>query len=94
MDAVIATIQDTITSDQMDEIQAMGLTNADMTEVSDVLGVEMDFGNRFGEMDPEMQAEMEAMREGGEGPPEGFGQGNGPGSEEGITQEMRETDYG
>ena len=92
MDAVIASIQDTMTSDQMDEMQTMGLTNSDMTEVSELMGVEMDFGRRFGEKDPEMQAERGAMRESGGGPPEGFGQGDGPGSVEGITQEMLETD--
>jgi hypothetical protein len=102
VDAVIASIQDTMTSEQMASIEGMNLTMENMTEVAEILGIETDFGGRFGEMDPEMQATMEAMRENGEGPPEGFGPGQGfgrgmsPGGQgfgglEGLTPEMRET---
>jgi hypothetical protein len=83
----------------------MSLTMADTPEVMEMLGIEMEFASRFGDMDPEMQATIEAMRESGEGPPEGFGPGGGqrpgsgmglgggmgPGGDTGITEEMRET---
>ncbi|MCJ7701394.1 MAG: hypothetical protein MUO62_07420 [Anaerolineales bacterium] len=100
VDAVIASIQDTMTPEQMAEIEAMALTNADMSEVSEKLGIEIGGGGRFGEMTPEMQATIEAMRESGERPPEGFGPGGGMGQgggqgpgggDTGISPEMRET---
>jgi hypothetical protein len=79
VDAVIASIEDAMTSEQIAAMEGMELTMTDTAEVMEILGVEADFGGRFGEMDPEMQATMEAMRESGEGPPEGFGPGQGPG---------------
>ena len=99
VDAVIASIQDTMTIEQMAAIEEMELTMEDMAKVSDILGIETVFGGRFGEMTPEMQATVEAMRESGETPPEGFGPGGGLGrgggqglgDDSGITPEMRET---
>jgi len=102
VDAVFASIQDSMTSEQMAAIENMELTMADMAKVMEILGIETGFGGRFGEITPEMQATIEAMRESGEGPPEGFGGGQGfgggmgPGggmgsSGEGISPEMRET---
>lgn len=100
IDAVIAAIEDGMTSEQMEAIGTMELSMADMADVAEILGIEIGGGGRFGEMTPEMQATMEAMRESGEGPPEGFGPGGGlgqgggqgpGGGDTGITQEMRET---
>jgi hypothetical protein len=103
MDAVIASIQDGMTAEQMAAIEAMELTMRDFTDVAETLGIETGFGGRFGEMTPEMQATMEAARESGEGRPGGFGPGEGfgggmgpggglgPGGAEGISPEMRAT---
>jgi len=79
VDAVIKSIQGAMTSDQMSAIEGMELTPADSAAVMETLGIEQNFGARFGEMGSEMQATMEAMRESGEGPPEGFGPGQGLG---------------
>ena len=79
VDAVFSSIEEAMTSEQMSAIEEMGLTGADTARVMEKLGIEMDFGSRFGDMDPEMQATMEAMRESGEGPPEGFSPGQRPG---------------
>ncbi len=103
LDAVIASIQDEMTVEQMEAIEAMDLTMQDFADVAEILGIETGFGGRFGEMTPEMQATMEAARESGEGRPGGFGPGEdfgggmgpggglGPGGAEGFTPEMRET---
>ena len=105
VDAVITSLQDTMTAEQMAAIKGMELTMADSAEVMEILGIDTNFGDRFGEMDPEMQATMEAMRESGDGPPEGMGPGGGQGrgdglgpgggmmsgGAEGISPEMRET---
>lgn len=103
MDAVIVSIQDGMTAEQITAIEAMELTMRDFPEVAETLGIETGFGGRFGEMTPEMQVTMEAARESGEDRPDGFGPGQGfgggmgpggglgPGGVEGITPEMRET---
>jgi hypothetical protein len=103
MDAVIVSIQDGMTAEQMATIEAMELTMRDFQDVAETLGIDTGFGGRFGEMTPEMQATMEAAGESGEGRPGGFGPGEGfgggigpggglgPGGSEGITPEMRET---
>ena len=86
VDAVIASIQDGMTAEQISAIEEMGLIMADMGDVMETLGIETGFGGRFGEMDPEMQATMEAMRESGEMPERpdgGFGGGMGPGGGQG-----------
>jgi hypothetical protein len=84
IDAVISQIQDTMTSEQMDAIEAMELTMQDMSTVAEILGVEIRFGGgRFGEISPEMQETMEAARESGEFPGGGPGGGMGLGSGQG-----------
>jgi hypothetical protein len=101
VDAVISSIQDGMTAEQIEAIEAMGLTMQDFGDIVDTLGIETGFGARFGEMTPEMQATIEAARESGEGRPGGFGGGQGFGGSQGpgggfggdtgITPEMRET---
>lgn len=103
IDAVITQIEDTMTTEQMEAIEAMDLTMQDFGSVAEILGIEGGFSGRFGEMTSEMQATMEAMRESGEFPGNrpgfgdgpGFGGGQGPGGgfggQEGFTPEMRET---
>jgi hypothetical protein len=86
VDAIVSQIEDSMTLEQIDAIEAMELTMQEVGSVAEILGVEMgNFGGRFGEMTPEMQATMEAMREngefqrpggdipGGQGPGSGFG---------------------
>jgi hypothetical protein len=79
LDAVLKQIQNTMTDNQISEIDSMGLTFEDMGKVFEILGVDMGFGRGFGEMNQEMQSTVEAMRESGGGPPEGFEGGQGPG---------------
>ena len=79
VDSVIESIQEAMTDEQMAAIEGMELSMADSNEVMEILGIETNFGGRFGEMDPEMQATIEAMRESGEVPEGGFGRGMGPG---------------
>ena len=104
VDAVMASIRDAMTPEQMAAIQEMDLSMADMGEVFQILGIEINFGGGFGELTEEQQATMEAMRSSGEfsqagrggGMGPGGGMGMGPGGGEfgedtGITPEMRET---
>jgi len=70
--AVIEQIQETMTPEQMQTINDMGLTFQDKRAISEKLG--LDFGSgRLGNMNPEMQATVQAARERGQGPPGGFG---------------------
>jgi hypothetical protein len=105
VDAVIASIQDAMTPEQMTAIKEMNLTMADMNEVFQTLGIEMNGGGGgFGQMTEEQQATMEAMRnsgdfpQGGPGGSPGMGAGGGMGrgggefgGDTGITPQMRET---
>lgn len=103
VDAVIASIQDAMTPEQMTAIEDMDLTMADLNVVFQILGIDIN-GGGFGQMTEEQQATMEAMRDSGDfpqggpggGPGMGLGGGMGQGSGEfggntGITPEMRET---
>ena len=86
VDAVISQIQDTMTPEQINAIQAMQLTIADMGAIAEILGVEMGgFGAAFGEMTPEMRETMQAMRESGDFQRPGAGDfpGGGPGGGQG-----------
>lgn len=81
VEAVFNQIQDTMTTDQIDTIEDMDLTMADMAGVAEILGVEFGLGGggRFGDITPEMQETMQAMRESGEFPGGGGGFGGGQG---------------
>jgi hypothetical protein len=82
IDAIISQIEDTMTTEQRIEIEAMELTMQDMGSVAEILGLEMGgFGGDFGEITPEMQATREAMRESGnlQRPGGGLGPGGGQG---------------
>jgi hypothetical protein len=83
VDALISQIEDTMTPEQINAIEAMELSMQDMGSVAELLGIEMGgFGaGGFGEMTPEMQATRQAMRESGEFP--GPGSGMGPGGGQG-----------
>ena len=98
VEAVFNQIQDTMTTDQIDTIEDMDLTIADMAGVAEILGVEFGLGGggRFGDITPEMQETMQAMRESGEFPGGGggFGGGQGPGGGFGgdeVDPSVRET---
>jgi hypothetical protein len=106
VDALINQIHDTMTADQLNTIETMGLSMQDMAGVAETLGVEFGSGGRFGEISPEMQATMEAMRQSGQFPgggefPEGrqgggfiIGGGQGPGGGfggAGMDPSVRET---
>jgi hypothetical protein len=97
IDAVISQIEDTMTSEQMKAIEAMGLTMQDFASVAQTLGIETGFGaGSFGEVNPEMRATAQAMRESGDfpAPPDGAiivgpggdgtGGGFGPGGGQGF----------
>lgn len=101
--AVVEQIQETMTPEQMEAIQAMELTFRDMGTIAEDLG--LDFaagGGRFGDLSPEAQATIQAARESGQAPPGGFfggppgfpggggGPGGGPGGG-GLSPEARQT---
>jgi len=77
--AVLNQIQGTLTTEQIQAIDAMQLTMADMNALAESLGLDFGGGGRFGNLTPEMQATMQAARESGQAPPGGFGGGMGPG---------------
>ena len=80
LDAVVSQIEDTMTPEQIDAIEAMDLSMQDVAGVMEALGIEGEsFGGGFGEITPEMQETMEAMRESGEFPGPGGGMGLGGG---------------
>jgi hypothetical protein len=89
IEALISQIGETMTPEQMEAIESMGLSMQDMNGVMETLGIEM---GGFGDMSEEMQATMEAAQEsgdfpgggdfprGGDMPPGGgMGPGNGMG---------------
>lgn len=77
--ALVNQIQATMTSEQMQEIEAMDLTLDSMQTISEELGLNMGQGGGFGNLSPEAQATMQAARESGQMPqPGGFG-GEDPG---------------
>ncbi len=75
--AVIAQIEATMTSAQIEDIKSMQLSREDFASVYETLGIEIAFGS--GDITPELQATMQAARASGEAPPEGFGGGQGGG---------------
>ena len=75
--AVFNQIEETMTAEQVEAIAAMQLTQEDMANLAEELGLNMGAGGRFGEMTPEMQATIEAARESGEFPPGGIPGGGG-----------------
>jgi hypothetical protein len=79
VDAIINQIHDTMTEDQLNTIEAMGLSMQDMAGVAQTLGLEFGSGGRFGEITPEMQSTMEAMRQNGQFPGGGEFPEGGPG---------------
>jgi hypothetical protein len=102
VDAVIASIQDIMTTEQMAAIDSMDLSMTEMSQVFEILEIETNFGSGFSQMTQEQQATAEAMRESGEFPGPGGGMGlrpgggmgpggGGIGGETGISPEMRET---
>ena len=94
VDAVVIQIQETMTSDQLDAIEEMGLTMRDTGSIFEILGVESTFGGRFDDITPEMQATMEAMRESGEFPGGGDSPGGRPGFGGGSGQGPGGGDFG
>jgi len=94
IEAVMRQIEDAMTAEQLDAIQAMGLTFEDMSVLFEELGVETGFAGRFRDMTPEMRATMEASGEASGG---GFGGGGGiPGAGGGggsgeLSPEARQT---
>ncbi|MBN1665601.1 MAG: hypothetical protein JW862_00870 [Anaerolineales bacterium] len=81
IDAVIAQIEETMTTEQLAAIAAMQLSMQDMPAVSEILGIEeTGGGNRSGELTPEMQATQQAARESGAAPGSGMGPGGGLGT--------------
>ena len=99
MNALYNQIQETMSTDQIDAIDAMQLTGASMSEIAQKLGIEL-FGNggggRLGTFTPEMQATAQAARESGQFqrgdfpvPPQGGFPGGGPGGGGGFGGEFQ-----
>lgn len=78
MDALVTQLEETMTAEQSEAIEAMDLSMQDMNSVMEALGIESNFGS-FGEANEEMRATMEAARESGEFPAGGPGGGMGAG---------------
>jgi len=99
VEAILGQIEDTMTPEQLNAIQAMGLTFEDMNALYEELGLETGFAGRFGgQITDEMRATMEAARASGEAPPggggggiPGAGGGGGGGGFGGLSPEARET---
>ena len=77
--ALVNQIQATMTSEQMQEIEAMDLTLDSMQTISEELGLNMGQGGGFGNLSPEAQATMQAARESGQMPQPGEFGGGDPG---------------
>ena len=77
LEAVINQIQDTMTSEQKADIEAISFS--DMQTLTQKFGLDMGRGGGFGEMSPEMQATMQARRQSGQMPGGGGFPGGGPG---------------
>ncbi|MBC8508776.1 MAG: hypothetical protein ISR58_15705 [Anaerolineales bacterium] len=93
VEALVNQIQDSMTSEQIEAIEAMELSMSDFADVRETLGIE----GGFGDITPEMQATMEAARESGEFPTGGRpggdipGGGQGPGGGQELSAEARQT---
>ncbi|MBE9524310.1 MAG: hypothetical protein IMY76_04370 [Chloroflexi bacterium] len=78
MDAIVNQIAETMTSDQLEAIVTMQLSQDDLTNLAESLGIEIGSGGKFGDMTPE---EIEAARAAlgdGQQPPGGGVPGAGP----------------
>jgi len=73
--AVVAQIQTTMTSEQIQAIKKMALTPQDMQNISQELGLNLGLGGGTGNLSPEAQATMQAARASGQAPVGGFGGG-------------------
>jgi hypothetical protein len=85
LEAVFKQIEETMTAEQMEAIEAMEFSFDEMRSLMEDAGIEIGLGRGgFGEITPEMQATMEAARESGEfNFREGFQPGMGGGPEGG-----------
>jgi hypothetical protein len=72
IDALLKQIESTMTPEQMQAIDGMGLTFEDMRAILQGLGIEIGPGGRFGDLDPEARATAQAAIQSGQAPPGGF----------------------
>ncbi len=79
IEAVVDQIQGTMTTEQLQAIEAMELTMQDMANIGE------DFGLGFGSLDPEMQTTMQPARASGQGPPDDLGAGQLAGMGDGVS---------
>ena len=86
IDAIINQIEEAMTPEQLEAIDAMNLTFQDMATIAEEQGIELGFGG--GNLTPEMQATREAMRASGQMPGGGSGGGSGGGFGGGFGGDM------
>jgi hypothetical protein len=72
MEAIFNQIAETMTTGQLESIVAMRLSQADLADLAESLGIEMSSGGKFGDLTPEEIAAAQAAR-GGQSPPGGGG---------------------
>ncbi len=77
--ALVKQIQQTMTPEQLQAIEAMSLSFQDVASLSQELGLEIGGGRFGGDVDPSVQATRQAARQSGQAPPGGFGGGPGGG---------------
>jgi hypothetical protein len=77
--ALVNQIQSSMTSDQMKEIDGMGISLDSMRTITEELGLNMGQGGGMGNLSPEAQATMQAARESGQTPQGGGFGGGDPG---------------
>jgi hypothetical protein len=68
LDALVDQIAENMTPAQNEAIAGMSLTMQDLAAVAETLGLDLNFGGRFGELTPELRATTQAMRESGQLP--------------------------
>jgi hypothetical protein len=71
IEAIFNQVAKTMTTEQLEAIVAMQLSQNDLTVSADSLGIELDSGGKFGDMTPEEIAAAQAARGGEQAPPGG-----------------------
>ena len=100
-EAVLKQLQSTMTPEQMNAIDDMGLNFQSMQSIAEKLGLNLGFGGGFANMSPELRETAQAALQSGQGGPPGGPGGEffgppgggpgGPGDQSGSSQEARET---
>jgi hypothetical protein len=78
MEAIFNQIAETMTAEQLAAIIAMRLSQVDLADVAESLGIEISSGGKFGDMTPEEIAAAQAARGSGQAPPGSIPGNGGP----------------